>query len=98
LFVHPQKRIADLNEALRVEKSFDELLDGNLTTEDLSHWEYKKISAKIRCLRKATELALRSMGGAEDKNWTGCCLKTVAWANDFGGSEYPKVCHRFNTK
>ena len=84
LFVHLQKRIADLNGALRVEKSFDELLDGNLTSEDLSHWEYKKISAKIRCLRKATELALQSMGCVEYDNWKGCCLKTVVWANDFG--------------
>jgi hypothetical protein len=98
LFVHLQKRIADLNEALRVEESFDGLFNGTLTNEDLSKWEYKKISAKIRCLRKATELALHSMGGVEGENWTGCCMKTVAWANDFGGLEYPKDCHRFNTK
>ena len=96
LFVHLQKRIELLNEALRVEKTFDSLLDGTLTTEDLSKWEYKKISAKMRCLRKATELALQSMGVVEGANWNLCCSKTVAWANGIGGSEYPKVCDNFN--
>jgi hypothetical protein len=96
LFVHLQKRIEVLNEALRVEKTFDGLLDGTLTTEDLSKWEYKKITAKIRCLRKATELALQSMGVVEGANWNLCCSKTVAWSNEIGGSENPKVCDHFN--
>ena len=50
----------------------------------------------MRCLRKATELALQSMGVVEGANWNLCCSKTVAWANGIGGSEYPKVCDNFN--
>ena len=36
LLVHLQKRIEVFNEALRAEKTFDSLLDGALTSEDLS--------------------------------------------------------------
>ena len=90
------KKIEVLNDALQVEKTFDSLLDGTLIPEDLSKCEYKKITAKIRCLRKTTELALQSMGVVEGVNWNLSCSKTVAWSNEIGGSENPKVCAHFN--
>jgi hypothetical protein len=73
-------------------------LEASLSGDDLSNWEYRQVLAKIRSLRKATQLALENMGSVRGRNWKWCCNETVAWTNVIGGAEYPTVRGHFNIK
>ena len=98
VFQYLQKRIQVFDNALRSEKKFNNLLEASLSGEDLSNWEYRQVIAKIRCLRKATKLAIDNMGSITGRNWKWCCSETVAWTYVIGGAEYPTVSEHFNIK
>jgi hypothetical protein len=91
LFQHLKERILKFDAALKLGNLFNELLEPDLKRGDLTTFETINIFVKIRCLKKATSLALELLGRHDDrKTWRDCCELTCAWADGIGGSEYPK--------
>ena len=98
LFEHLNERVLKFDAALKSGNEFNNLLEPDLRRENLTSFETINIFVKVRCLKKATSLALELLGRHEfRKTWRDCCEMTCAWADSIGGPNIPKFSRKFRS-